>query len=248
MHITKAFQLLTVVSLVLTAMQTWASDMETMDHRHGDQIYQATTFDSEWLMNRRGDGQLSTGLKTWVGTDENKLFIEAELTKEESEHKEYDISALYSRNIATFWDAQVGARYRNDANKYEDKTSIDGVVGLHGLAPYFFETEAYLYVGQNNYAAFSLSTSRDFLLTQKLITQPYINATLVMSDKSRSAQKTGLSEVMTGVQTRYEITKNVMPFIHFAYKYDKGLKQTNWQCYTEAEEGFYYGAGVTFKF
>ncbi|MCF9000026.1 copper resistance protein B [Acinetobacter nectaris] len=248
MHIIKAFQLLTVVSLVLAAMQTWAGDMEMMDHQHGGAIYQATTVDSEWLMNRRGEGQLNTGMKTWVGTDENKLFIEAEMNKDESERHAYQVSALYSRNVATFWDAQIGARYRDDLNKRENKSAIDGVVGLHGLAPYFFETEAYLYVGQDNYVALALNSNRDFLLTQKLITQPYINATVVISDKVGTAKKTGLSELATGIQTRYEITKNVMPFIDLAYKYDKGLKQTVWQSYTEAEEGFYYGAGLTFKF
>ncbi len=45
--------------------------------------------------------------------------------------------------------------------------------GLHGLAPYFFETDAYFYLGEDQYAALSLGTTRYLLLTQKLIAQPF---------------------------------------------------------------------------
>ncbi len=58
-----------------------------------------------------------------------------------------DVSALYSRNVAPFWDLQAGVRYSEDKNN-SNSDRVDGVIGVLGLAPYFFETQAYLYGGK----------------------------------------------------------------------------------------------------
>ncbi len=52
----------------------------------------------------------------------------------------------------------------------------------------------------------SFELERDLLLTQKLITQPYIEADVICRDDSNYASKNGLSELKTGLKTRYEIT------------------------------------------
>ena len=67
----------------------------------------------------------------------------------------------------------------------------------------------------------SFEVERDFLLTQKLITQPYLEVDAVFSDDSNYAAKSGLSELKTGIKTRYEITKRIRPFIDVAYQYEK---------------------------
>ena len=125
---------------------------------------------------------------------------------------------------------------------------MDGVIGILGLAPYFFETQAYLYGGENNFWGASFELERDLLLTQKLITQPYIEADVVFSDDSDYAAKSGLSELKTGIQTRYEITKRIKPFIDVAYQYEKGQKATSMQEATDSEKGWKYGTGIELVF
>jgi copper resistance protein B len=125
---------------------------------------------------------------------------------------------------------------------------LNAALGLHGLAQYFFETDAYLYFGQDSRVAFSLETERDLLLTQKLILKPYLDLNVVFSDDSRYAQKTGLNSIKTGLETRYEITKKVMPYVSVAYAYSKGNKETAWQTATDSESGWLYGAGLRFRF
>ncbi|MCH7307729.1 copper resistance protein B [Acinetobacter sp. NIPH 1852] len=220
------------------------------DHRleHGGQVYQATSLESAWTVGDDGRGRASTELKTWVGTDENKVFIKAHLEKAESEQADTEAKVLYSRNIADFWDIQAGLRYQYQSEQQQDKDQWSAVFGLHGLAPYFFETDAYVYAGQDQRWQLSLESSRDFLFTQKLIAQPYVNADVVLNDESKYARKTGLSKLQTGVQMRYEISKKVMPFIDVAYAYHKGVKQTEWQTASQHEKGGLYGAGVTLKF
>ena len=216
-------------------------------NEHGGQIYQTTKFSNEWIVDKDGKGSLGSSFETLIGTDENRMFVEANLNKAESNDPNYDVSALYSRNVAAFWDVQAGVRYSEDKNN-RNSNRIDGVIGLLGLAPYFFETKAYLYGGENNFWGASFEFDRDLLLTQKLITQPYIAADIVLNDNSDFASKTGLSELKTGIKTRYEITKRIRPFVDVAYQYEKGLKETRFQQATDSEKGWLYGAGIEFVF
>lgn len=216
-------------------------------NEHGGQIYQTTKFSNEWVIDNDGKGSLGSSFETLIGTDENRVFVEANLNKAESNDPNYDVSALYSRNVAAFWDVQAGVRYSEDKNN-RNSNRIDGVIGLLGLAPYFFETKAYLYGGENNFWGASFEFDRDLLLTQKLITQPYIAADIVLNDNSVFAAKSGLSELKTGIKTRYEINKRIRPFVDVAYQYEKGQKLTTFQEATDSEKGWLYGAGIELVF
>jgi len=216
-------------------------------NEHGGQIYQTTKFSNEWIVDKDGKGSLGSSFETLIGTDENRMFVEANLNKAESNDPNYDVSALYSRNVAPFWDVQAGVRYSEDKNN-RNSNRIDGVIGLLGLAPYFFETKAYLYGGENNFWGASFEFDRDLLLTQKLITQPYIAADIVLNDNSDFAAKSGLSELKTGIKTRYEINKRIRPFVDVAYQYEKGQKLTTFQEATDSEKGWKYGAGIELVF
>jgi copper resistance protein B len=74
-----------------------------------------------------------------VGTDENKLFIKAHVEKAESEDANYGGSVLYSRNVADYWDVQAGVNYERLQREDEKQDRWAGVVGLHGMAPYFLK-------------------------------------------------------------------------------------------------------------
>ncbi|AUX88259.1 copper resistance protein CopB (plasmid) [Acinetobacter sp. ACNIH2] len=234
-------------NIILTARKRSAPSHDDHLKEHGGQIYQATKLENEWMVDEDGKGNLGTKFETLIGTDENRLFIEANSEKSESNDPKYAVSALYSRNVAPFWDVQAGVRYSEDKNN-SSSDRVDGVIGILGLAPYFFETQAYLYGGENNFWGASFELERDLLLTQKLITQPYIEADVIFSDDSNYAAKSGLSELKTGIKTRYEITKRFKPFIDIAYQYEKGQQDTFMQEATNSEKGWKYGAGIELVF
>jgi len=217
----------------VTTQKTMTVTSEAQAHanhirEHGGQIFQRTELEHRWIWNPDGQGILKTELESRIGTDENRLFIKGHIHKAESEQADYDIAALYSRAISDFWDVQAGVRYRYTERQPEQQEQLDAMLGLHGLAPYFFETDAYLYAGKDQQLSFNLKSERDLLVTQKLILQPYIESELVLSDDSKYARKKGLSSLQLGVQTRYEINKRVMPFIDVAYTYEKGREATVW--------------------
>lgn len=254
MHtIKQSFQIL--VLGVFGAMNINVFAHETYDHRaeHGAQIHAITMLDNQWLLDEQGKGSLNSKFESKIGTDENKLFIQANVEKVESNEVKYDIKALYSRMISDFWDVQVGVRYRMEKQKQaihitDTEKNVAAVMGLHGLAPYFFETNAYLYMGEDNYTGFSLEIERDFLFTQKLIVKPYLDLALVFNDDAQYAKKSGISDLTVGVESRYEITKKVMPYLDIAHRYDKGIKDTFQYVAPNSQKEWLYGAGIRFRF
>ena len=235
------------------SLQQEQSSSDETDHaahikEHGGQIYQQTTVESKWLRNDDGEGVLKSELETRIGTDENKIFIKVHADQAESRQAEYDAKVLYSRMLSDFWDVQAGLRYLNNQNREVDQEQVGAVIGIHGLAPYFFETDAYLFVGQDQQVSFTLETERDVLLTQKLILKPYLDVNVIFSDDSSYAKKSGLSTTQLGLETRYEINKKVMPFVDVAYGYNKGSEETAWQQHSSSKNEWLYGAGIRFKF
>lgn len=215
---------------------------------HGGQVYQQTIFESKWLRNEDGEGILKSEFETRIGTDENKVFIKIHADQAESQQAEYDAKLLYSRMLSDFWDVQAGLRYLNNQNREVDQEQVGAVVGIHGLAPYFFETDAYLFFGQDQQVSFTLETERDVLLTQKLILKPYLDLNVIFSDDSSYAKKSGLSTAQLGLETRYEINKKVRPFVDVAYGYNKGREGTTWQQHSSSKNEWQYGGGIRFKF
>ena len=219
------------------------------DHssEHGNQIHLSTEIESKWL-KEDGIGTFHNQLEMWLGTDENKLFLQLNSEKEESERTKFDTKLMYSRALQEFWDVQTGIRHTYHPDREKDKSQTYFSVGLNGLAPYFFDTDIYLYAGKDKQYLMSIESDRDFLITQKLIVQPYVHSEIVFHDDSRYAKKSGLHHLSVGAETRYEITKQVMPFFEVGYKYEKGDKQTAWQDGESSKHGWVYGAGIQFLF
>ncbi|MDK1684207.1 copper resistance protein B [Acinetobacter terrestris] len=243
-------QLATEPQPVVQQKQSSSDGTDHASHikEHGGQVYQQTIFESKWLRNEDGEGILKSEFETRIGTDENKVFIKIHADQAESQQAEYDAKMLYSRMLSDFWDVQAGLRYLNNQNREVDQEQVGAVIGIHGLAPYFFETDAYLYLGQDNQMSLSLETERDLLLTQKLILKPYLDLNIIFNDDSNYAKKSSLSTTQLGLETRYEINKKVMPFVDVAYGYNKGSEETAWQQHSSSKNEWLYGGGIRFKF
>src|SRR3546814_3661562 len=79
----------------------------------------------------------------WYGGDINKLWIKTEGEGSFGEKvEEAAVQALWSRGIAPWFDAQAGVRY--DLRPEPERGYL--VLGLQGLAPYFFELDGAAFV------------------------------------------------------------------------------------------------------
>lgn len=196
-------------ALAAEDMQDMAADMQ---HEHGGGIFHMFRLEADIGSNDNGDTVASWDLDGWVGTDENKLWLKSEGERAGDTLESAEFWVLYSRNITTFWDAQVGLRYDSKPDSTAYLT-----LGFNGLAPYFFETEAHLFISDQGDVSVRLREENDFLLTQKLILQPYLEVNLFAQDVNEQDIGAGISDGKIGLQTRYEFTRKFAPYIDVHY-------------------------------
>ena len=190
------------------------------DDTHGSGTFHA--FDLEMGIGASDDGNdfADWDLDGWIGTDENKLWLRSEGERSDNETEAAEFWAMYSRNIARFWDLQIGIRH--DAKPH---ALTHAVIGFDGLAPYFLETEAHLFVSEDGNISARLRQEKELLFTQRLIAGPYFEIALYAQDVPELDVGAGFSAVELGVQTRYEITRAFAPYLEI--KYERKLGETS---------------------
>ena len=209
-----ARKLLMISCLTLSLVSpSMAEDMaHDMKQEHGGGIFHMFRLEADAGSNTNGTPLQSWDFDGWVGTDENKLWLKSEGERADNTLDSAEFWALYSRNIATFWDAQAGIRYDT---KPESTAYL--TLGVNGLAPYWFETEAHLFVSEHGDVTARLREENDFLVTQQLILQPYLEVNLSAQDVHEQDIGAGVVDVQIGLQTRYEFTRKFAPYVDVHY-------------------------------
>lgn len=202
----KQFLSLAVIASMLCAPAFAAEE-------HGGAIHHAFQLQAGVGSRDDGMGFADWDFHGWIGTDENKLWLKSEGEREHGVTESAEFWAMYSRTISTFWDAQIGARH---------DTQLDpltyAVVGFTGLAPYFLETEAHLFVSEDGDISARLHQETELLLTQKLILHPYVEANFFAQDVPELEVGAGLSSAELGIQTRYELTRAFATYVDIKYE------------------------------
>ena len=145
----------------------------------------------------------------WLGKDLHKLWLKTEGEYVDDAIAEAELQLLYSRAIAPFWDLQVG--WRGDLRPTPNRNWL--AFGLRGLAPYFFDIDAALFLAENGRSAARLQAEYEILLTQRLILVPDIEFNLYGKDDPANGIGSGLSEIGVGLRLRYEIRREFAPYI-----------------------------------
>lgn len=158
--------------------------------------------------------------QAWVGTDFNRLWIktEGERNNKEGKTEDAELQALYSRPISSFFDVQAGVR--QDLTPGARRTF--GVVGIQGLAPYWFEIDTALFVSNDGDVSARFETEYDLRFTQRLILQPRAEANLAFQDVPRLGIEAGLAGFETGARLRYEFKREVAPYIGVSWQHVAG--------------------------
>lgn len=161
----------------------------------------------EWREIDNDDAQVWE-LQAWYGNDYNKLWFETEGERVNGE-EEGRVELMWDRIISSWWSIQGGVR--QDFGEGPSRTWAD--IGIQGLAPYFFEIDAAIYVGEQGRTAARFSGEYDMLITQRLILQPELEFELYGKDDPENGIGSGLSDVEVGLRLRYEIRREFAPYI-----------------------------------
>ena len=147
-----------------------------------------------------------------IGDDFNKFVLEFEGQRVANEWQEPQVQLLYSRYLSKFWDWRAGLR-----QGLESDGDSALMLGIEGLAPYWFEVEASLYLDSAGDLSFETELSYELQLTQKLVAEVFSNMTWYASDNIDELQGRGLASNDIGLGLRYEFNRNVGVYVE-AYK------------------------------
>ncbi|WP_341702053.1 copper resistance protein B [Ferrovibrio sp.] len=167
----------------------------------------------------------------WIGEDYNKLWLKTEGERlVDGKVESAEVQALYSRLISTFFDVQAGVRY--DFKPVPKRTF--GVLGVQGLAPYFFEVDAASFVSDHGEVSGRLKASYDLLFTQRLILEPSFETNIALQSVKERGVGSGINDVGLSARLRYEIFREFAPYI--GVNYERKLGQTASYAKDEGEE------------
>ena len=210
-------------------------------HGHGDAINNFTLVEEADIT--RFDGKLVANweVQGWIGSDMDKFWWRTEGETKGPRLEQSEFQALYSRNIAMFFDAQVGLRHdiQPDARTY-------AVVGVQGLAPLFFETEAHAFFGFKGDVLFRLRQSFDLRMTNRLVVQPLFETDIYATRVPERLIAPGPAIIEAGILTRYEVTRRVAPYVAVMFERRLGESSRLARAAGENPGGWSIRTGVRF--
>lgn len=171
---------------------------------------------SQWMLDRLeyragkgADGYAWEG-EGWIGGDINRFAVKSEGEGAFGGSLERaELQALYSRAIDPWFNLQAGVR--QDLGEGPDRSYA--VIGIDGLAPYWFEVGAEAFLSNRGDAHLRLEASYDQRLTQRLILQPAAEFNLAAQDVPELGIGAGPSDIELGLRLRYEIAREFAPYV-----------------------------------
>lgn len=147
----------------------------------------------------------------WIGGDYNRFWMktEGEYLGETGELEEAEVQALYSRAVSPYFDFQAGVR--QDLQPGSRRTF--GVIGTQGLAPYWFEVDAALFISHDGDVSARFEAEYDFRFTQRLILQPRAELNFAFQEVEELEIGSGLNTAELGARLRYEFKREVAPYV-----------------------------------
>ncbi|KAK47030.1 hypothetical protein BG58_07615 [Caballeronia jiangsuensis] len=186
--------------------------MQGMDMSDNGIYHQILINQLEYIKAAGGRGWSWDG-EAWVGGDINRLWLKSSGERLYGKTDDARIEALISHSYSTYWNAQVGVRHDFGNGPTRDWAAI----GVEGLAPYFFNVQATGYIGSSGRTAVQLKTSYDVLLSQKLFLSPEAEMNAYGKSDPEREIGSGISDIKLGLRLRYEIRREIAPYVGFVW-------------------------------
>ncbi len=207
MVIRRARRFVTAATLIVAIFLSVSEDARAS--AEDDPVLFMGILDQLEMRDTSGDNTFSWDVQGWFGQDLRKLWFKTEGERAGGSTNEAEFQFLYSKAIAVYWELQLGVRH-----DFEPSPSRSwAVIGVQGLAPYFFETDIALFVGDAGRTALRFESEYELLLTQRLILTPEIEVNFYGRDDAEVGVGSGLSDIETGIRLRYEIRRRFAPYI-----------------------------------
>lgn len=163
----------------------------------------------EYRMGKGADSYHWEG-EGWIGGDINRFAFKTEGEGAFGGPLERaEVQALYSRAIDPWFNLEAGVRH----DIRPDPRRTYAVVGIEGLAPYWFEVSAQAFLSNRGDAHLRLEGSYDQRISQRLILQPAAEINVAAQDVPELGIGSGVSDVELGLRLRYEFAREFAPYV-----------------------------------
>lgn len=198
--------------LILLAVPALAGAGEPLDstaHMDEDPWHAMVLLDQfEWQDADEGDA-MAWDLQAWAGTDNDRVLLRAEGERVSGDTEENRVELLWWRPVTSRWDLVAGLRQDFEPEAARSYAAL----GVQGLAPGWVHVEATAYFGERGQSAVTLKAGPEVLLTNRLLLAPVVELEAYGRDDEVNGIGNGLSRVTAGVRMRYEIRREIAPYV-----------------------------------
>ncbi len=173
-------------------------------------------FSTLWVQGDRLETHVRQGkdgylwdLQGYYGGPTNRLWFKSEGEGSFGEKiEDAEFQALWSKAVAPYWDLQVGAR-----QDVGEASTSHAVIGLQGLAPYFFEVDAAAFLSHRGDVTARVEAELDQRITQRLVLQPRAEVNLAAQNIPALGIGAGIDKIELGLRLRYEFIREFAPYV-----------------------------------
>jgi copper resistance protein B len=174
-------------------------------------------------VSTRGETDYDWDAQGWIGGDENRLWVKSSGTLGRGPDRA-DVQVLYSHAVSEFWDVQAGVR-----QAVEPSSRSYGVLGVQGLAPYWFEIDAAAFLSDRGRVSARLEGSYELTLTQRIFAEPYGVVRAGATKDAKLLEGSGITDTEAGLRVRYEFSRKVAPYVGVAWTHRYGETARLWK-------------------
>ena len=157
-------------------------------------------------------------VQAWYGGPFDKAWLRSQGDRRGGKTETASVEALWFRMYHPFWGTQAGVR--QDFGEGPNRTWA--ALGVQGVAPYWYAVEATAYLGDGGRTAARFKVASDLRVTQRLVLRPDLEANLYGRSDPARRLGSGLSSAQVGVRLRYELRREIAPYVGVAWNHGFG--------------------------
>jgi copper resistance protein B len=220
-------------------------DLGGMTHAMLEDPFNASLHVDE-LETQQTDGAdpFAWDVRAWFGHSLDRLALRTEGEIRDGDTERAELQALWAHGIARWWDIVAGAR----ADFQPSPSRTWAAFGVQGIAPYRFDLEATVFLADGGDSAARVEAKYELLITQRWILEPLLELEWYGQDDPALGFASGLARSEGGLRLRYELRREVAPYIGVTHERRIGDSAELAQAAGEDEDDTRWVAGIRLRF